>query len=183
MSLFDRQGIPRFLVNQDDDDFEFDEAVGVLTGFSFVRSQNDEDSFDMHPLVQLSTKKWLELYGEMDQRKEEALNLLSQALPTGEYENWTVCEILEPHVQYILRFNHMSQSCTLRRAEILHNNAWFALARGNYKIAETMARETARTREDILGLEDAATLASIGLLASTFWNQGRWKEAEELEVQ
>jgi hypothetical protein len=56
MCLFDRQGIPQFLVYQDDD-FEFDEAVGVLLGFSFIRSQNDGDSFDMHPLVQLSTKK------------------------------------------------------------------------------------------------------------------------------
>jgi hypothetical protein len=183
MSLFDRQGIPRFLVNQDDDDFEFDEAVGVLIGFSFIRSQNDGDSFDMHPLVQLSTKKWLELHGEMDQRKEEALSLLSQTLPTGEYENWTVCEVLEPHVQHILRYNYVPQSCKLGRAEILHKNAWFALARGNYATAETMAQETASTREDILGLEDAAALASMGLLASTYRNQGRWKEAEELDVQ
>jgi hypothetical protein len=57
MSFFDRQGIPRFLMNQDDDDFEFDEAVGILIRFSFIRSQNDRDSFDLHPLVQLSTKK------------------------------------------------------------------------------------------------------------------------------
>jgi tetratricopeptide (TPR) repeat protein len=69
------------------------------------------------------------------------------------------------------------------RLWILHNNAWFAQARGIYKIAETMAQEAASTREDILDLEDVATIASMGLLASTFWNQGRWKEAEELEVQ
>jgi hypothetical protein len=41
-----------------------------------------------------------------------------------------------------------------------------------------MAQEAASTREDILGLEDVATIASMGLLASTFWNQGRWKEAD-----
>ena len=34
-----------------------------------------------------------------------------------------------------------------------------------------------------MGKNDVETLASIGILASTFWNQGRWKEAEELEVQ
>jgi hypothetical protein len=37
----------------------------------------------------------------------------------------------------------------LGRAKILYNNAWFVLARGNYKIAETMARETVSIREDI----------------------------------
>jgi Tetratricopeptide repeat len=35
----------------------------------------------------------------------------------------------------------------------------------------------------VLGQEHLDTLNSIGILASTFWNQGRWKEAEELDVQ
>jgi hypothetical protein len=34
-----------------------------------------------------------------------------------------------------------------------------------------------------LGQEHPDTLASIANLASTFWDQGRWKEAEELEMQ
>jgi hypothetical protein len=86
-------------------------------------------------------------------------------------------------VQHILRYSYVSPSCKLEYAKILHNNGWFALARGNYNIAEAMVQEAASTREGILGSEDTVTLASKGLLASTFWNQGRWKEAEELEVQ
>jgi hypothetical protein len=39
------------------------------------------------------------------------------------------------------------------------------------------------TRKKVLGLEHPNTLMSIGNLASTYRNQGRWKEAEELEVQ
>jgi hypothetical protein len=35
----------------------------------------------------------------------------------------------------------------------------------------------------VLGQEYPDTLNSMGILASTFWNQGRWKEAEELDVQ
>ena len=35
----------------------------------------------------------------------------------------------------------------------------------------------------VLGREHPSTLTSMANLASTFWNQGRWKEAEELEVQ
>ena len=34
-----------------------------------------------------------------------------------------------------------------------------------------------------LGQEHSSILASMGSLASIFWNQGRWREAEELEVQ
>ena len=39
------------------------------------------------------------------------------------------------------------------------------------------------TRKKVLGDEHPSTLSSIANLASTYSNQGRWKEAEELEVQ
>jgi hypothetical protein len=35
----------------------------------------------------------------------------------------------------------------------------------------------------VLGQENASTLTSMANLASTFWNQGHWKEAEDLDVQ
>ena len=35
----------------------------------------------------------------------------------------------------------------------------------------------------VLGEEHPSTLTSMANLASTFRNQGRWKEAEQLEVQ
>ncbi|KAH8744696.1 hypothetical protein F5882DRAFT_313069, partial [Hyaloscypha sp. PMI_1271] len=35
----------------------------------------------------------------------------------------------------------------------------------------------------MLGQEHPSTLTSMGNLASTYRNQGRWKEAEDLEVQ
>jgi Tetratricopeptide repeat len=39
------------------------------------------------------------------------------------------------------------------------------------------------TSKTVLGPEHPSTLTSMGNLASTFWNQGRWAEAEKLEVQ
>jgi tetratricopeptide (TPR) repeat protein len=185
MSVFDRQGIPRFLIHQDgnDDDLEFENAIGVLIGFSLVHSQADGENFDMYPLVHLSIKKWLEIHGEIEQRKEEALHLLSQKFPTRKYQNWPICEALEPHVQVVLRYDYNSQLCRLERAKILHNSADFALARGNYEVAMERAKEAARIRKEILGPDDPATLDSLDLLVSSYSNQERWKEAEELVVQ
>ena len=34
-----------------------------------------------------------------------------------------------------------------------------------------------------LGADHSDTLTSIANLVSTYWNQGRWEELEELEVQ
>jgi Tetratricopeptide repeat len=39
------------------------------------------------------------------------------------------------------------------------------------------------TSSRVLGVEHPDTLISIANLASTYRNQGRWKEAEELDVQ
>jgi hypothetical protein len=39
------------------------------------------------------------------------------------------------------------------------------------------------TRKTKLGADHPDTLTSMANLASTLWNQGRWDDAEELEVQ
>jgi len=184
MCILDRQGIPRFLIFEDDgDDLEFEDAIGVLIGFSFVSSQEDGDNFEMHPLVQLSTRKWLEMHREIEQRKEEALGLLSLKFPNGEYTNWTICEALEPHAQIILKYHYVPQRCRVERANILHNSAWFALSRGKYGVAKDRIQEAADTREELLGPDDRDTLGSYGLLATVLRSEGRWKEAEELEIK
>ena len=38
------------------------------------------------------------------------------------------------------------------------------------------------TRKQVLGTEHPDSLTAMANLAATYWNQGRWKEAEELEV-
>jgi hypothetical protein len=39
------------------------------------------------------------------------------------------------------------------------------------------------TRKRVLGNEHPDTLTSMANLASTYWDQGRWAEAEDLQVQ
>ena len=39
------------------------------------------------------------------------------------------------------------------------------------------------TRKRVLSQENPSILTSMGSLASTFWNQGFWKEVEELELE
>jgi tetratricopeptide (TPR) repeat protein len=184
MCVFDRQEIPRFLIREDDeDDLVFEDAIGTLIEFSFVAALEDEDNFEMHPLVQLSTRKWLEIQGEMEQRKEEALSLLAQKYPPGKPTNWKICEALEPHAQAVLKYHYAIKRHRLERAEVLHNSAWYAWARGDYGKAKGRIEEAAETRKELLDTDDPETLRSLGLLASVLRSQGRWTEAEQLEVQ
>jgi hypothetical protein len=75
MSFFNRQGIPEFMVRHYADtdlrqgtlsstgseggEFDFEEDMVVLRGFSLVRMTAREDEFEMHGLVQLATRAWL----------------------------------------------------------------------------------------------------------------------------
>ena len=46
-----------------------------------------------------------------------------------------------------------------------------------------MLVQVIETSKKVLGQEHPDTLTSMSNLASTYRNQGRWKEADELEVQ
>lgn len=46
-----------------------------------------------------------------------------------------------------------------------------------------MSTKAMKTKEKILGLDDKATLNSMGMVGLVYNMAGRWKEAEKLEVQ
>jgi hypothetical protein len=92
MSFFDRQGISEALLKSgggqgdgkrdqkegDDDEWDSDEDyssqlsqnekfekdVVALRNFSFISMNADGTTFEMHGLVQLATRKWLEAHGQ-----------------------------------------------------------------------------------------------------------------------
>lgn len=66
MSVLDRQGIPDSLLlaqykGGDDGEDDFEDDIHTLISFCLLGMSADGCEFDMHRLVQLSTKRWLEL--------------------------------------------------------------------------------------------------------------------------
>ena len=49
--------------------------------------------------------------------------------------------------------------------------------------AEKLEMQVMKTSKKVLGPEHPDTLTSMGCLASTYRNWGRWTEAEKLDVQ
>ncbi|KAN0085314.1 P-loop containing nucleoside triphosphate hydrolase protein [Elaphomyces granulatus] len=196
MCLFDRQGIPKSLLNgryresndsEDDseDDFEddFEDDIYTLCSYSLIGTNADATEFEMHRLVQFSTKSWLELRGETEKWKEKFIAIMDEEFPLGRYENWTECQKLFPHVEKALEYRPANQDYLERWASILFDAGWFADDKGNYGIAEKMNKQAADAYMKALGPEHPSTLSSMANLASTYSNQGRWKEAEDLQVK
>ena len=80
----------------EDDGFEDD--VQILRNYSFI-SVGPDQTFEMHALVQLATRKWLEANGQLEQWKQCYIKNLSAEFPNAEYENWTYCQTLFPHAK------------------------------------------------------------------------------------
>ena len=192
MSLFDRQAIPRKFLSDYGERQQTQaprgerqqvKALGMLKAFSLI-TEDKGNCFDMHRLVQLVTRRWLEREGAMHQFAEQALLVVSQNYPYGKHETRAICSAYLPHAYAVLKFEgNGSRAERLARASLLYHATGFFHYQGQWKEAERFLVQATEMRKELLGEEHPETLTSMANLASTYWNQGRWKEAEELCVQ
>jgi len=54
-----------------DDDGNFEDDFHTLISYSLLATNIEGNEFEMHRLVQFSTKKWLELHDELEKWKEK----------------------------------------------------------------------------------------------------------------
>jgi tetratricopeptide (TPR) repeat protein len=209
MSFFDRQGIPEALLrsrterrnsqqdqrgnndSEEDEDSKsqcsvsdrFEDDILALRNYSFIFVNADSTTFEMHGLVQLATRKWLDVNGRLERWKLQYIKNLYAVFPTGAPENWSKCQALFPHAQSVVGQKPVARSSLREWAGILHNAAWYIGAKGNYIEAESLSQKATRTLKRVLGGEHPDTLTSMANLAATYMYQGRWKEAEELQAK
>ncbi|TGJ81185.1 hypothetical protein E0Z10_g7582 [Xylaria hypoxylon] len=202
MSFFNRQGIFESLIrpfNQpqsggadtdnesvssgDSTDDVFEKDVEMLRDYCLVQTNEKGDVFEMHGLVQLSTRKWLDANRESEKFKGLFISRMAKAFPVGEFENWDTCQKLFPHAVKAVEYRPEEEESQKEWALLLFSSSWYAHEQGRYTISEAMARMSYDTRKTVLGPKHPDTLVSMANLASTYWNQGWWKEAESLNVQ
>lgn len=137
----------------------------------------------MHRLVQLTTRAWLKSHAETERWKEKFVNNVYEEFPTGRYENWGKCRSLYPHVRSAMSQRPESRESLLRWATLLYRGAWYASESGHIADVREMASKSRRYRVKLLGAEDEEALASTTMLAEAYSLEGRWEDAEQLEVQ
>jgi len=178
MSMFDRQGIPERLLLNNIDQLQFEDTLAPLISFSLVREQVEGSIFEMHRLVQLSTRKWVELNKQLERWQSEAIKVITRLVPSGEYETWSDCQILLPHVREIMSFKVTAQKDLLSLASVNTKLGVFYILIGNFIRAESTLHEAIVIRKKELGANHPNTLTSVSNLALVLKKQGRYQEAE-----
>ena len=111
IAMLDRQGIPDFLLHAIyPNDLDLEAALSPLEEFSLISVERGSTRFEIHRLVQLATRKWLERYQELERWQGMAMEVVSNAFPNGDYKNWEICDALWPHAQEVLRSKFVSDT-------------------------------------------------------------------------
>jgi hypothetical protein len=144
--------------NDDEDDTslssasdEFEDDVLTLRNYSFISINTDGTNFGMHGLVQLATRRWLEIHGQRERWKLQFIRNLCAELPTGEYENWVRCRALFPHETSAAAQQPEAQDALRDWALILYGAVWYAWRMGNGAEAEKMSVQAMKSEKKDLG--------------------------------
>ncbi|KPA40104.1 kinesin light chain 3 [Fusarium langsethiae] len=210
MSQFQAQNIPEIMLhNYDDDDDNntmpdeendvdgidtesesggesertgFENDMDVLRGYSLVHIST-VGLCEMHSLVQFCTRSWISEYGDPAKWSRLFMKLAADHFPSGEFETWAICQGLLPHIEPLLERKPREESVATTWAEIITNVSGYMLRIGEYSRAEILAKIAIQARTQILGSDHPDTLTSMSSLASIYSDQGRWEEAETLQVK
>lgn len=148
MAMFDRQGIPQSILYDGKSRLQFEDAVAPLTSFSLIKVQSvkqlkqqvGEHLFEMHDLVQLATRKWLEEQMQLGRWQKASLRVMAASFPDGSYETWAACRAVLPHARKV--FSHIleDREATLDRALVADSMAWYLYNAKECAAAEPLVR-------------------------------------------
>jgi tetratricopeptide (TPR) repeat protein len=203
MSFFDRQGISEDLLKPSDQvtgrenseesdsdgsdeetDDTFEDDIAMLRDYCLVNVNGAGDMFEMHGLVQLSTRRWLQECGLEQRFRQKFIELMAKAFPTPYYNYWATCRRLFAHVRAAAEYKPPVGGDEERAwATLLYHGGWYASSEGNYTVAERMLRKSSACFQRSLGQDAEATLTCQSVYANVLGIQGRFDEAEKLQTQ
>ena len=182
MACIDPKDIPQSLLPAGASRKKETDAIGTLDAYSFIIRRPADLALDLHRLVHLATRNWLRKEGLITQWTERAISRLEEVFPDHGHKNRSLWRTYLPHARYALLSDLVDKNSETRM-NLMWRFGMCLYSDGRYNEAEISFMEVEERRKKVLGAEHPSTLTSMANLASTYRNQGRWKEAEELEVQ
>jgi tetratricopeptide (TPR) repeat protein len=184
-AMFDRQQIPQQLLLQgqeDENDLNFVEAIGILTGFSLLAKEIGHKTFSMHRLVQLSIHAWLEHKIQKAHYEHQALLSLKEICPAGtnSLQSRRDLEKLYPHLQVVLQYRFEEKTTIRVWASLLMAMIGFERLLGRWNIAQEKTLRVYEKTKRVLGDDDETTLSSLFRVMQCLILQRRHEEAEKI---
>ena len=97
MPCIENKAIPRSILPPVKPEERMVHAIGTLRAYAFVTKRADTDIYDMHRLVHLATKVWLDKQDVLQKMKQEATIHLAESFPSDDYTNRATWREYFPH--------------------------------------------------------------------------------------
>ena len=186
MSFFNRQAIPQSLVQEGYDNLGFCEVISPLLNFSLVRVDSKGQMFELHRLVQIATRHWIERDGSTQEWIDCAIDRMAEEFPQAmdQRQSWAACETLISHVEEVLGNEPGSEQHQLESANLLTNSSWYLIERkGDVLLAEERSKKALAIQRNILAAGDDNLLHTLSVISYAYGRQQQYQKAEELQVE
>ncbi|KAM0714705.1 hypothetical protein Q7P37_009722 [Cladosporium fusiforme] len=188
MCFCDRQAIPDLLLRVKEDSERdswdtFEDDVELLLGCSIVSLSVDGSTFDMHRLVQMATRRWVERRGGQEQQLERLVTKLDTVFPSDQPGDWPVCQTLFAHAKALLNLDPGSTAAVLGWLRVMRRAADYASARGGALLgieAVEIGERSWTVAKSKLEKNHFTTLISMGKLAAYCDRLGDSRRAAEM---
>ncbi|ETS75698.1 hypothetical protein PFICI_12642 [Pestalotiopsis fici W106-1] len=178
LSCIEPKAIPESILPKCESEVELQEAIGMLCGYSFLVRRGDSDVFDMHHLVQLATRGWIEKGGMQEEALSEGVSHLASTFPSDYViEHDTQLQYL-PHAFRVLA--RSSDLETAERAHLCMNVGICLFVDRRFKEAIGYFEVAYHYRKTICPEDDHSRRYSESMLASTYLDARRIREAIEI---
>lgn len=188
MAMFDNQQIPGRLLRENRDDDEFWKAAMTLVDFSLIKRQNsqqpdmevDNRLFDMHSLVQLATKDWLKLQGELEPWERKSVNNMINQFPYAGFtdrKSMNICQLLLPHARITLTYSSKVEAEEFEPGELAMKVGRYLFVSGAYQEAEEISHKGYEEIKNSMGSRHMETMKAGHLLANVHIAQGKYELA------
>jgi tetratricopeptide (TPR) repeat protein len=185
MACLHEKNIPQSLLPAPRSRKSMVDAIGTLLGYMFIQKHHDvlasEPSYEMHKMVHLAARNWLQLQGSLRDWTIRAVTQVNARFPIpkhGNREKWTELIL---HSQALLSSSEISDVDS--RYELLENVGLCLQIEGRYREAVDVHSSIVTWREEKLGPRDVSTLLAYNHLGEALGFVGAWTSAEKYTIQ
>lgn len=178
MSCIETKAISRSLIPSLDSEEQMEFAIGTLCGYAFITKREDGKIFDMHSLVQLVTRSWVQTEGDMSRVLESSTQHMAIVFPPSDWAHRELWRSYLPHALKIL-WTNISRDIE-ERYELCFKVGMCLLEDGRTKDAIRCFEADLNWRESHCDDEHPSRLRTQHELARAYQANGQFKRAMDM---
>ncbi|KAJ5190029.1 Acyl transferase/acyl hydrolase/lysophospholipase [Penicillium cf. griseofulvum] len=161
---------------------EQQKAIGLLSSYSFVRQRFEDSRLDMHRLVHLATRNWLQSVNLLRKCQLDVLLGLDMRFPDTDNSNRAQVRASIPHALQILH-RTITEDPHPARVCLLHKVARCQIIEGRAKEAERLYSESIEIAETLYGPNSYYVFTGTYGLVDSYFGQGKMKKTVKLSEE